>query len=255
MVDFFSFIFKSLWEKEKIPLLLKPKLIISPKTNTMRKLRFLSLLLLAITFIVINCTKEGPEGPVGATGPQGPAGTNGTNGAAGTPGAPGAPGATGPQGPAGTANVIYSSWFSEAAFNPSWADTTVFGLGVISRGIKAAPGITQAILDQGVILSYIQAPGFISPQLMPYIYGGGGAVLEHNYFAQVGKIYYYWYNVTAGTGAGLTSSALQYRYVIIPGGIAGGRMASGQQTYYGRTVNELKTMSYHDVCTLLNIPE
>jgi len=118
----------------------------------MRNFKLLSLLTLAITFLAVSCTKEGPEGPVGATGPQGPAGANGTNGTPGATGPTGPAGPTGPQGPtgpAGTANVIYSSWFSEATFNPSWADTTLFGLGIISRGIKAAPGITQTILDQG----------------------------------------------------------------------------------------------------------
>jgi hypothetical protein len=51
------------------------------------------------------------------------------------------------------------------------------------------------------------------------------------------------------------STAHQFRYVIIPGGVAGGRIANGQQTYFGYTSSQLKVMSYHDVCTLLNIPE
>lgn len=73
----------------------------------MRKVRFLSLLLLAIAFIMVNCTKEGPEGPQGPAGPQGATGATGPNGAtgpagpAGPTGPQGATGATGPQGPAG----------------------------------------------------------------------------------------------------------------------------------------------------------
>src|SRR6476620_8000639 len=116
----------------------------------MRKFRLLSLLLLALTFILVNCTKEGPEGPVGATGPQGPAGSNGTPGATGPTGPAGPTGPVGPQGPQGlpgTANVIYSSWFNFAPTD--WADSSMVNLGTAKRAIKTAPSATQGVLDNG----------------------------------------------------------------------------------------------------------
>jgi hypothetical protein len=243
--------------KRKIPFTFKTETNYRPKTNTMRKLRFLSLLLLAITFIVINCTKEGPEGPVGATGPQGPAGTNGTNGAAGTPGAPGAPGATGPQGPAGTANVIYSSWLQFTV--PDWADTTMVNIGQASRFIRSAPGITTSILNNGVVISYL---GVITggnvttgPYQFPFLCTScSPSMIIFQTLPQVGKIIYYATNST-GTLTGFSDGGYSIRYVIIPGGIAGARIANGQQTYYGYTAAQLKAMSYHDVCKLLGIPE
>ena len=223
----------------------------------MRKLRFLSLLLLAITFIVINCTKEGPEGPVGAQGPQGPAGTNGAAGAAGAPGAPGAPGATGPQGPAGTANVIYSSWLQFTL--PDWADTTMVNTGQASRFIRSAPGITTSILNNGVVISYLGVVTGGNVTTGPYEFpffctSCSPSMIIFQALPRVGKIIYYATNST-GTLTGFSDGGYSTRYVIIPGGVAGGRMANGQQTYYGHTADELKAMSYHDVCTLLNIPE
>jgi hypothetical protein len=220
----------------------------------MRKLRFLSLLLLAITFIVINCTKEGPEGPVGATGPQGPAGTNGTNGAAGTPGTPGTPGAIGPQGPAGTANVIYSSWFS---YTPAdWADSTIPNIGSAKRFIKTAPSLTAAVINQGVILSYFAFtadPNQAFAVLPVTIPGSTPQII--GYLPVTGKIVYYYINLDGTNPASIPSTLFSFRYIIIPGGIGGGRLASGQNTYYGYTEAELKAMPYHSVCKLLGIPE
>src|SRR5690242_16273859 len=89
----------------------------------MRKFRLLTILLLAVAFIAVNCTKEGPEGPAGATGPQGPAGVQGPAGPAGPAGPNGPAGPTGPQGPAGTANVIYSPWTDFVG--ATWSAATV----------------------------------------------------------------------------------------------------------------------------------
>jgi len=198
----------------------------------MRKFRLLSLLLVTIAFLAVNCTKEGPEGPAGAAGPQGPA---------------------------GTANVIYSSWINEGP----WADTSMVSLEVVSGGkasrmIVAAPSLSSAVLDQGVVLSYIKtslSPG--SPILLPYYIGGNSGLIEIGSRPQIQKIIYYWYFPTSpGTQAtGALGASTQFRYVIIPGAVSGGRMANGQTTYYGRTETELKSMSYHDVCTLFSIPE
>ncbi|HEX2630885.1 MAG TPA: hypothetical protein VHM26_17840 [Chitinophagaceae bacterium] len=195
----------------------------------MRKYSLLSLLLIAIAFIAIDCTREGPEGPVGPQGPQGPGGTPGT------PGAPGAPGAP------GTANVIYSSWVTAS----TWADTTIGGTtSAIYR--RTAAGVTQAVIDNGVVLVYaklasannstVQLPYTVisatSNQFYNLLYPGAVHVVNSNL------------NGSNLTGASVNTTH-QFRYVIIPGGVAGGRMAS---------THNLQSMSYDQVCALYNIP-
>lgn len=219
----------------------------------MRNFKLLSLLSLAITFLAISCTKEGPEGPVGATGPQGPAGTNGANGTPGATGPAGPTGPTGPQGPAGTANVIYSSW-ATVSTNRDTTGIVPFGPAV-RYGTRSAPGVTQAILDNGVVLSYMQnnvTPTSITP--LPTTLVLFGDRFQFGFVLGVGTIYYYLDDITTGTNS-TTSLSTPTRYVIIPGGVSGGRLANGEATYLGHTAAQWKAMSYHDVCTLLNIPE
>ena len=221
----------------------------------MRKLRLLSLSLLAITLITVSCTKEGPEGPVGSTGPQGPPGTPG---AAGTPGTPGS---TGPQGPPGTANVIYSGWIPTPTFfgAAGWLDTTLSTIGVVSRANFAAPSMTQAILDQGLTMVYhtfTTTPpptGGANAQALPYNVGiGGGDFVEVNYRPAVGRVIVFLHNVLPGTGGFGFLGGHYFRYIIIPGGVAGGRMMSGPATGY--TVDQLKAMPYAQVLSKFNIP-
>ncbi|MDP4263955.1 MAG: hypothetical protein Q8941_15615 [Bacteroidota bacterium] len=221
----------------------------------MRKLRLLSLSFLAITFIAVSCTKEGPEGPVGATGPQGPPGTPG---AAGAPGAPGAPG---PQGPPGTANVIYSSWMaSPTTFGVAgWFDTTISTIGTVSRANFPAPSMTQTILDQGLTMVYhtfAATPpptGGTNAQPLPYNVGiGGGNFVEVNYRPAVGRVIVFLHNVLPGTGGFGFLGGHYFRYIIIPGGVAGGRMTSGPAA--GNSITELQAMSYEQVLRKFKIP-
>ena len=230
----------------------------------MRKFRLLSLLLLAFSFILINCTKEGPEGPAGATGAQGPAGGNGPAGAAGAIGLTGPAGPAGPagsQGPVGTANVIYSAWTNFVTGTWSGA-VTEFGKTV--RNYPAvAPGITQSMLDQGVVLSYIK---FFNPANTPYplpavLNGVNTAGVSSSVFIELalGILRIKHMNITDNLDPGILSNASQYRYVLIPGGVAGGRGGSTEkmadikgQLY---TESQLKAMSYSQICSLLNIAQ
>jgi hypothetical protein len=244
-----------LLEKQIFPFIFK-KTNLTAKTSVMRKLRTHSLFFLAILIIGVGCTKEGPEGPVGATGPQGPAGTTGA------PGANGAPGATGPQGPPGTANVIYSGWIaSPTTFSAAgWMDTTITTIGTVSRANFAAPSMTQAILDQGLTLVYhtFAAPpavptGGANAQALPYNVGiGGGNFVEVNYRPAVGRVIVYLHNVLPGTGGFGFLAGHFFRYIIIPGGVSGGRMMSGPAAGY--TKSELEAMSYEQIIRRFNIP-
>jgi hypothetical protein len=226
----------------------------------MRKLTSLSLLLLAISFIVVNCTKEGPQGPAGATGAQGPAGATGATGGTGATGPQGPAGATGPQGPAGSANVIYSSWTTYAA--ASWADTTLYGL-VYKRAIQAAPSVTAANIANGVILAYTRPASYgantISQLPIQLFYTNTTTYELVQFLTDLNKMIYLFQNVNSGVVSNFAPTSDSYRYIVIPGSIGGGRGISSEkivdlngQTY---TETELKAMSYTDICNLLHIPQ
>ena len=197
---------------------------------------------IALTFTIISCKKTGPEGPPGIAGPQGPAGGSGSTGP------------TGPQGPPGTANVVYSNWFSFTA--AEWADTTMYGLDY-KRAIKNVTSLTQSVFDNGVVLAYVK---FSLPNtninLLPYLlfYSNTTSYENHNAIVNTGRLIYTFQNVVDGTIINYTPST-QYRFIIIPGGVLGGRTASGVATYNGYTISQLQSMRYDQVAAILNIPE
>lgn len=220
----------------------------------MRKVKLLSLLLIGFSFILINCTKEGPQGPAGVAGPQGPTGANGATGATGAAGATGGTGATGATGATGTANVIYSSWFSPA----TWNLETNFGI-VERTYTMSTASLTQAIIDNGVVLVYMKFVGF-SPainQLPVYIADQDRSYLFRAQSGSIKGVYYLLANRT--TDPGIIPSGNQIRYILIPGGVAGGRGVNSEkiaqikgQSY---TETQLKGMSYTEVCKLLAIAQ
>ena len=212
----------------------------------MRKFRLLSLLALAITFIAVSCTKEGPEGPAGATGPQGPTGT----GATGATGPIGPQGPAGPVGPPGTANVIYSPWFAVTTMTA--LDSTHIDYGGIKRYIRTAPGVTAGVIDNGLVLSYWRVGTGINvpPTSIPLLFDQTGTYYM-GFWLNTGRIFYF--TKIFGTAGGWTpNSTGEFRYIIIPGSIAGGRSAGAGGTNY--TADQIKAMSYEQVSRLFNIP-
>ncbi|MCX6317873.1 MAG: hypothetical protein NTW29_11320 [Bacteroidetes bacterium] len=218
----------------------------------MRKLSLLSLLAFAIVFIAASCTKEGPEGPAGATGGQGPTGATGATGPTGPQGptGPAGPtGPTGPQGPAGTANVIYSAWAtSPFATRDTTVDGTLFRITHIN-----APSLSASILNQGVVLTYTRLVPGIEPTLLPYASNAGGTSNIISTWNTTQKIFINRVTIGCNLPACLTglSTSLEYRYVLIPGVVAGGRTAGIGGTNY--TEAQLKAMPYAQVCKILNI--
>lgn len=177
--------------------------------------------------LLAACTKSGPvgpQGPQGPTGAQGPAGANGTNGTNG---------ATGPQGPAGTANVIYSAWFTPSAYTV----TTI--LGIINFNYnQSAPGITQVILDNGTVLTYGKLNGYNS-SIWPtnqvgllsitidYQIGTTTNIDTWSAYATAGNLRINLVSSTnAYSGDASINHAHSFRYIIIPGGVAGARQSS-----------------------------
>lgn len=179
--------------------------------------------------IVLSCGKDevvGPTGPQGERGPQGekgnagdagPRGATGATGPAGPRGATGATGATGPQGPAGTANVIYSNWLS---FQQIQRDTSVDAT-LLKVNHIPAPRLTQTIIDRGVVMVYWRYQSTVIQ--LPYTSDAGSGTGPSktstiNYIPKPGVIYItrYTHDNSASHGFG----AVQFRYVLIPGGVS-----------------------------------
>ena len=225
----------------------------------MRKFRLLSLLALAITFIAVSCTKEGPEGPAGATGAQGPVGATGAGGATGPIGPVGP---AGPVGPVGSANVIYSAWLTVSNSLPQptpVADSTFTDFGLCKKWYRAAPSVTAGVLDNGLVLSYWRVTTVIYSTI-PYQFPVGAQTYYLGAIPQAtpapglttgGRIIYF--TSIFGAAAGWTpNGGAETRYIIIPGSIAGGRSAGVGGTNY--TADQVKAMSYEQVCQLFHIP-
>jgi hypothetical protein len=120
--------------------------------------------------------------------------------------------------------------------------------------------MTQSILDSGLTMVYHTfaaggAPpaGGANAQALPYNVGiGGGNFVEVNYRPAVGRMIVFLHNVLPGTGGFGFLAGHYFRYIIIPGGVAGGRMASGVAAGY--TVQQLQAMSYDEVLMRFNVP-
>ena len=173
------------------------------------------LLLLATTFMIVSCSKEGPAGAQGPAGPAGPTGAAGAPGAPGTPGAPGAPGST---------NVIYSAWL-DVKFTPN-TDSSLW------VGKIAAQRLVDSILNKGDIKVYVNA----GTATVPFVI----ALPIYDAFV-IGAIinpYFELRNITLAATDDVSTftdqgqKVLQYRYILIPGGVGAGRGITG-----GTTVN------------------
>lgn len=195
--------------------------------------KLISPLSVIVTCFIFLTACKGPAGPVGATGatgPVGPTGATGATGATGPAGATGPIGATGSTGATGTANVIYSNWINV---------TCVLGATTpgIWDGLLTAPGVTQTIIDRGVVKIYLRNPQNL--------------VFELNYVTTNDFIHYY---LTVGliTMRSSYNATYPYRYILIPGGVSGGRYSSGPLAGY--TVDQVKGMNYAQLTTILNVP-
>ncbi|GAA3951977.1 hypothetical protein GO495_12465 [Chitinophaga oryziterrae] len=143
------------------------------------------------------CSKEGPTGPKGDTGETG---------------ATGAAGPTGATGPVGTANVIYSAWTYAHNFNDSTVDNSN-----IKAGYVDAPKITSTILNSGDVKVYFTYGG--GTFILPYTSNAGGKPNTISFTPLLSKILIYRFTHDNSNSIAL-STLLQYRYVIIPGGVA-----------------------------------
>lgn len=147
-----------------------------------------------VAFTVMSCSK-------GTTGPQGP------------------------QGPAGPDSVIYSTW---TAINLTWNATDL----AFEQSISA-PAITQDILDNGVILSYLDIPSQSGDQVVD-------ALNFVTTIFSVGNVQL----ITDSSGEQVVQGE-GFRYVIIPGSM----LASSALSQY--TKGQIKDMSYAQITQLV----
>lgn len=158
----------------------------------------------------------GAMGATGATGATGPKGDTGATGATGPKGDTGATGATGPQGPAGTGtgtttNVIYSDWVAPAFVDWQKITEKNYIYSIIETKI------TQDIIDKGVLLAYSRQAAGSPAYLLPLMLETSSGLTNYNIAAALGKV-----NITFTELLdiqGKPVAGLQFRYVIIPGGI------------------------------------
>ncbi|HEV8505800.1 MAG TPA: collagen-like protein [Chitinophagaceae bacterium] len=184
--------------------------------------------ILALGILQFNCSKEGPAGPQGNPGPQGPAGANGS------------------AGPAGSANVIYSPWFLTGSTD--W-DTLNFApnYGAYATYDKAAAGVTQDIIDNGIVLAYMKgdpSTGLASDVFpLPYTFGIGFGYTDHWDFVlnTPGNIRFLYKSTSPWTRTEL--GGISFRYVIVPGGVVGGR------------ISDPRKMTYDEICEAYRIPK
>ena len=132
--------------------------------------------------------------------------------------------------------------------------------GNAKRFIVTAPSLSTAIMDQGVILCYMKG-GVTSgnpialPYNIPLPLAAPNNIETVDYRASLNKITYIFY-ILNNTSAPITftnvNSGAQFRYVLIPGAVSGGRSANVAGTGY--TAEQIKRMSYQQVCQVLKIP-
>ena len=179
-----------------------------------KRLHLLPYILSMAMIVFISSCKKGDTGPAGPAGPAGAAGASGPQG---------------PAGPAGTANVIYSAWLDVTYTPIKDTDAVTHVVDTVAWTAQInAPGITNTLLTSGEIKVYFNANSAATPAVFPLpitdLYALTG-VLNINVYFTVGKINLY----STDDGSTFTDTGTkywQYRYILIPGGTSGGRMAN-----------------------------
>lgn len=156
---------------------------------------------------------RGDRGATGATGATGPRGATGATGSQGPAGPRGATGATGPQGPAGTANVIYSNWVS---FQQAERDTLIDGTNLKVNHIPV-PRLTQTIIDNGMMQVYMRFGTTVLT--LPYTNRAGSRPNTVSFIPRPGRLFITRFTHD-NTQPYLGFGSVQFRYVLIPGGVA-----------------------------------
>ncbi|WP_024768517.1 hypothetical protein [Aquimarina macrocephali] len=200
------------------------------------------MMIVMVSLLVFSCS-DGEDGAIGPAGQDGINGVDGTNGTDGNDGGDGTDGQNGEDGQPGTANVIYSDWIP--------ADFP--GGGATDKSMLLLSSLTAFDKDTDAILVYGRNPAnalFFNVYKLPYFN------IDNEEF----------YNMVLGEGFGFESLRVEarttdgllkafgffddFRYVIIPGGVATNPTSSAT-----KSAKDYSSMSYDEIITLFNIPE
>jgi len=148
----------------------------------------------------------------------------------------------GVQGPAGLngqdATVYYSEWFTPSEWSGNSGDWYFDA---------SAPDLTQDIVENGVVLAYVWLAGDLynatSVRPLPaYAVGANWSFLIHEYKS---------IEFTSDMISKPLTTGNQFRFIAIPGTISALKSASLNT----KSEQELRSMSYKEVCKLFNIHE
>ena len=126
--------------------------------------------------------------------------------------------------------------------------------GLCKVDYRDAPGVTASVISNGVVLSYgapSAASTWASP--LPWLVTSVNPNIIIGFRPSVGRMVYYNAQVNSAAGGIVLTPTYVYRYVIIPGGVAGGKSANGEELYKGYTATQLRSMTYAQVAKLFNI--
>jgi len=117
------------------------------------------------------------------------------------------------KGATGTANVIYSAW----GFANNVRDTIIDGSNLVVANFPAA-SLSQADLSSASIEVFFNFNG--QEEVLPYTSYAGGAVSTVSFIPQQGNLLITRFTAD-NSGSTTLPLTLQYRFVIIPGGVQG----------------------------------
>jgi hypothetical protein len=176
-------------------------------------------------------------------------------------------GTAGPAGPPGTANVIYSDWFTPAAY----VKDTVFGSYGFSYDTAIA-GLTEPIIDSGTVIVFGQLDGYVTniwptgqtaalPITITYMDGASPNIDTWSALLSLGNLKIQL--ISSLNAYGGISNSHHFRYVIIPGGVKASAVSPSLQeggietNAVGASAGnpDYTHMSYSQICTQLHIPE
>jgi hypothetical protein len=185
----------------------------------MKNLKLFLVGCLVISITIVSCSK-GPAGPAGATG------------ATGAAGAGGAAGAQGPAGANGTDSILHSPWITlnvtiDTFTNMGQPDSIFFDT-------LTAPAITQAVLDSGVILSYVQN-----------LFNNDGSIVNVLDYSGYLEVTYKVDEIDVSVLSDI--SGAQFRYVVIPGSIL-----TQSVSFKNYTKQQIRSMDFATATRLVN---
>lgn len=177
--------------------------------NPMKKITF--LLLTATVLVFAGCV-EGPQGPRGYDGRDGVNGQNGLD-----------------------AEIYYSPWISPT----KWTDANVeWYFDVV------APAITDLILDQGIVLAYMNFDGDFNSAAVRQLPAEINNVKYSFVCPQKGTIEF----ISDDPNSPPVGDHINFRYVIIPSNIA-----LKSASLKNMSIEQIKKLPYNDLCNKLGI--